>query len=67
MYFVWRRNDGYINASMSRPMGWTQPSDGQKVTFEILGEFSDFKDAKAFITKNKLEEERQLQYKRTKN
>jgi len=54
MYFVWRRSDGYVNASTGMPSDWTQPSDGERVTFKLLGEFEEWKDAEAFIMKNKL-------------
>lgn len=42
-YYVWKRNpDGYISSSCGRfPQGWTNP-DGTKVTFELLGEFTEW-------------------------
>lgn len=46
MYIVWRRDDGYVAASVKwMPAGWTQPSDGHKVTFEKLGEYENWHDA----------------------
>ncbi len=49
-YFVWRRNDGYINATAGGwprdyPAGYGSP----EVTFEHLGEFTEWPDAFNFI------------------
>ena len=54
MYYIWRRSDGFTNASMAMPSDWTQPSDGKRVTFKKLGEFETWLDARAFLMKYKI-------------
>jgi hypothetical protein len=50
IYVVWKRNDGYIAASLNHlPTSWTQPCDGKVVTFEKLGEFTEWHKAYIFI------------------
>lgn len=54
-YFVWRRNDGYVNASANRmPNDYENPNNGVKVTFEKIGVFTFWHDAYQMI-----EQERQ--------
>lgn len=51
VYYVWRRNDGYISATCgSKPHGWTG-TDGSVHTFEHLGEFEKWVDAHDLIYK----------------
>lgn len=56
-YFVWRRNDGYVDASLNCMPGnyvtggayQTLAGGGQPVTFEKLGEFDTWEEARACI------------------
>jgi hypothetical protein len=49
-YIVWKRNDGYVAASVNHmPSGWVQPNDNKPVTFEKLGEFTEWHEAYMFI------------------
>lgn len=54
-YFVWRRNDGYVASTTYPPQDWPiyDPATGRSsdtwVRFEILGEFSEWEDARERI------------------
>lgn len=48
MYCVWKRNDGYIAATVYRPRDY-KGADGSKVTFEHLGEYEKWSDAHGAI------------------
>jgi hypothetical protein len=42
VYYVWRRNDGYVAASVGRmPTRWVG-DDGSVTTFEELGQYTDW-------------------------
>ena len=44
MYFVWKRNDGYVAATTYRPANFVG-GNGDVTTFEQLGKFDDWGDA----------------------
>jgi hypothetical protein len=48
VYFVWRRNDGYVAATTYPPAGFVG-GDGTVTTFEHLGRFDNWGDAYACI------------------
>jgi hypothetical protein len=51
LYYVWRRNDGYVSSSKgSKPPDW-RGTDGSIHTFEHLGEFEKWVDAYNLIYK----------------
>lgn len=47
MYYIWKRNDGHINATTYAPQGWRDPSNGEIVSFEILGTLKDWDNKEA--------------------
>ena len=51
VYYVWRRNDGYVSSTCgSKPINWVG-ADGSKHTFEHLAEFTYWPDAHDLIAK----------------
>ncbi len=43
-FYIWKRNDGYINCTTYMPEGWVG-TDGSVTSFENLGFFTNFYDA----------------------
>jgi hypothetical protein len=53
MYFVWRRNDGYIGCSNGRmPDGW-RTTDGRDISFEKLRESEDWEKCYEFMVRER--------------
>jgi hypothetical protein len=55
-YYVWKRNDGYVGATKYMPRGWRQADDGSEVTFQLIGSFVDWPDARDCVQANREQE-----------
>lgn len=51
-YFVWRRNDGFVAASRTKPHDWVG-LNGSVTSFEHLGQFDRWASAFACIEANR--------------
>lgn len=56
-YYVWRRDDGYIDASHGHMPGTIVGANGKTATFEKLGEFEEWIDALVCIQTNRYKAE----------
>jgi hypothetical protein len=52
MYFVWKRNDGYVAATTYRPDDFVG-GNGHAITFEHIGKFENWGDAYTCIDNTK--------------
>lgn len=58
MFYVWRRNDGYVDATAGRMPSDHVGANGKTATFEKLGEFEEWIDALECIQTNRYKAEK---------